>query len=84
MKKVLAILLIVLFVVSLTAGTASAARRGGGGGHHGYMVQAIYNRPTAQNYYHGQYYLAVTGYGALTSSNGHGAVNRNSDKNCKN
>ena len=41
MKKILAILLVVLFLVSLTAVTAGAARRGGHhgtvhrGGHHG-------------------------------------------------
>ncbi len=37
MKKVLVILLVVLFVASLTAVTASAARHSGhrGGGHHG-------------------------------------------------
>ena len=37
MKKILAILLVIHFIVSLTAVTAGAARRGGhrGGGHHG-------------------------------------------------
>ena len=54
MKKVFAILLAVLFVVSLTAVTASAARHGGshrGGGHHGRGWD--HSHP---HWYHGQYY----------------------------
>ena len=70
MKKILAISLVILFVVSLTAVTAGAARRGGhhGGGHHGTVHRGghhgavhhgrVYygysNRPRA-HYYLGQY-----------------------------
>ena len=65
MKKVLAILLVVLFVTSLTAVTASAARRGGhhGGGHHGYHGEGHHggswgwgNDHSHRHWWHDQYY----------------------------
>ena len=89
MKKVLAILLIVLFVVSITAATVSAAKQVRKGhttkhvrtGHatkhvrtgHTAVVTGSHHRPRA-HYYHGHYYPSCDWVVGLKITNGYASA----------
>jgi len=65
MKKILAISLVILFVVSLTAVTAGAARRGGhhGAVHHGGHRGAVHHGTVHRGGHHGVVHHGRVYYG---------------------